>query len=49
LELLNREKTLVELEDGVRIEKIKQINFKNVNFHYKADQPVLKDVNISFD
>lgn len=35
LELVNRERKLVEPEDGVRIEKINQISFNNVSFHYK--------------
>jgi ATP-binding cassette subfamily B (MDR/TAP) protein 1 len=48
LDLVNREKALVEPADGVKIRKIKKIQLHNVGFHYKKDQPVLRDVSISF-
>lgn len=48
LELLNREKTLVEPADGTKIKKLKKIKLNNVSFEYKPDQPVIKNVSISF-
>lgn len=46
LDLIEREKTLIEPADGIVFEKISNITLKHVNFHYKSDQPVLRKVNI---
>lgn len=47
--LMKREKTLVEPVDGVKIDRVEQIMLENVSFHYREDQPVLKNVNIVFE
>ena len=38
----------MEPADGVKIKHINKIQLKNVNFHYKSDQPVLRDLSINF-
>ena len=47
--MLNREKSLVEPEEGKKIKQIQKIKLKGVNFQYIEDQPVLNDVTINFD
>ena len=49
LDLLNREKTLVEPADGKKIKHIESIRLKDVNFQYKEDQLVLNNVSIDFE
>jgi ABC-type multidrug transport system fused ATPase/permease subunit len=39
----------VEPKDGLKIKKIRKIKLNNVSFHYKKDQPVLKNISISFN
>lgn len=47
-DLLYRDKTLVEPAEGKKIKHIHKIQLKQVNFHYKADQPVLRNISIGF-
>lgn len=49
MDLLNREKSLVEPEEGKKIKQIQKIKLQGVNFEYIEDQPVLNDVTINFD
>lgn len=38
----------MEPKDGKKIKHINKIQLNKVNFHYKNDQPVLKDLTINF-
>lgn len=45
--LLDEEPAIQEKSDAIRLNGIKgRINYKNVNFHYAEDIPILKNVNI---
>jgi ABC-type multidrug transport system fused ATPase/permease subunit len=46
LDLLKREKTLVEPANGIKLDKINNIILEDINFSYKEDQPVLQNVSI---
>jgi ATP-binding cassette, subfamily B (MDR/TAP), member 1 len=48
-DLVYREKTLEEPKNGQKIKHIKHLHLKDVNFHYKEDQPVLKKLSINFE
>ena len=47
-DLLYREKALEEPKECIKIKHIKKIQLRKVNFHYKSDQPVLRDLSIDF-
>ena len=47
-DLLHREKTLIEPAEGKKVKHIQKIELEKVNFHYKSDEPVLKQVSIIF-
>ena len=49
LDLLNREKTLVEPAEGKKIKHIENIKLKDIYFQYKEDQLVLNNVSIDFE
>lgn len=50
LEILNEEPEIVEDDNAVILDKIKgQIEFKNINFRYVDDIPILKDINFRIE